>query len=160
MARGPRKRAESIAVPEIADGMCGRCQYWRKTDPIDETGECWVLAIHHEKGGLGKKILGPFSKIPNSPLVNAVHERTTGDEVWVETGRGEIVGSEVFNDVPKVYVDDFGERRKIWSHLRSFAWGGCSRYSARAVLQKEPEIIPETIPAKVKTQLSLFEDVG
>lgn len=140
--------------------MCGRCEFWHRTGD-EEDGDCAVLAVSHQRGGRVKVRMKPFLPQPESPLIDAVHQRTWDADdgyFFTETGGGEVVPAEDFSGVPRVFIDERGEKRKVWSPLRCYSWFQCSRYRAKVVAD-HIEIIPEIIPDAVG-QLSLFGELG
>ena len=153
--RGRRKNVP-FAIPDIAEGMCGRCEYWRPAGD-DEGGDCRMLSISHAKGGRVQWKLPLLTERTVGPLVRAVYDRTMAADdglYWTEDGGGEVVPAEDFADVPRVYFDDDGERKKIWSPLRTFAWFACSRHRAKAL----PNITKNI--TTTDGQLSLFGDAA
>lgn len=128
--RSQRPKLAPLSIPEITDGMCGRCDYWHPMAD-DEGGDCAVLAVSHLRGSRVKHRMPTLHDEWAGPLVTAVHERTMAADdgwYWTETGGGEVVPAEDFSGVPRVFYDERGEKRKVWSPLRSHPWFGCSRY--------------------------------
>lgn len=72
---------------------------------------------------------------------------------WKETGGGEVVPAEDFSGVPREYVDDFGETKKVWSPLKTLAWGSCSRHDPSG---RVTSIMVAKQEAKPQLQLSMF----
>lgn len=132
--RGARKKLGPFAIPEIVDGMCGRCEYWSRTGD-EEDGDCRMLAIWHGRGDHVKRPLPILKNRSAGPLVAAVYDRTMVADYglyWTEEGGGEVIPAENFSDVPRFYYNDHGEKVKVWSPLRSYSWFGCSRHKTKA----------------------------
>ena len=142
--RTRKSKREVFSPPGIEEWMCGRCAHWY---PIgdEETAECSVLAISHRRGLKAKKQLPIRDTATMGDLKRAVVERTfdamDGFE-WREEGGGEVVPAEDFSGTPREYIDLNGGKQKIWSPLRSYAWGSCSRHDP------DGKIIPIPIPAQ------------
>lgn len=130
---GPQMRARKpkpFEIPEIVEGMCGTCQHWWKVEG-DETAECAVLAKAHLRGSLVKIQLPERDTTWMGNLERMVYERTmdaTGGFEMRWEGEGEIVEAERFSGVPRKYIDLDGQEKTVWSPLRTYAWGGCSRW--------------------------------
>lgn len=156
--RTKRPNHGPILMPEIVDGMCGRCEFWHPMIE-EEGGECAALAVWHLRGDRVKKKRPPFDDSASGPLVKAVHERTAAADdgmYWDETGDGEIVPAEDFSGIPRTYYDDRGEKRRVWSPLRTHDWFGCSRWSVSAIVKSRQPISEQPTTG----QLSLFGDVA
>ena len=153
--RTRKSKREVFSPPVIAEGMCGRCAYWH---PIgdDETAECAVLAISHRRGMKVKKQLPVRDTSTMGDLQRAVVERTfaamDGFE-WREEGGGEVVPAEDFSGTPREYFDLNGDKQKIWSPLRSYAWGSCSRHDPSGRVVALTTTKQET---KSQMQLTMF----
>lgn len=128
-----RKKPLPFTPPAIEPGMCGTCRHWHRPDD-DETAECAVLAITHQRGDHQKRRIPMPDTTWMGDLETLVHERTaaaTDGWEWRREEKGTVVEAERFSGVPREYIDLTGKKQKVWEPLRTYGWATCSRYEKK-----------------------------